>query len=538
MRTAFPALALYGFLVAAAVGGTAFAEKAKAKDDARIYNRAGERGEVVIKLKEGQVMRITRKDGRWLKVSVAGRTGWIPRSKVELVADDDTMARNTRRRPFVDGRSTKRGFGGNTAPEDRVGADAIDDKKGGSSGGGEEDDEEEPDDPPAKPVAEGGKPPAKPPAKPSKSKGGEDEEEGNTEGDEPKKGGGGDDDEGAEVKDERPKAKVKKKVVAYSEANAESEESFSPTPSTALHLTGNKKGKFVEVETEDGDIGLVLASDLDGGGGGGGGGGGDDEIEDSGETGPKVKGQIDVRGRLGVTIIQQGTRSAGTASRERPDNYDLSTSAATIALGGSYLRPYKKAYVVGGELAIDIAKAIPGVKVDAMNTTGITVYNVNARATFGKDFKRKSGMAVFGRLGFRFYSYQIGNATNLAKNTANLPSEIVKAPTLGAALALPKLTEKIGLRFSLDAVLIGASMQQTEGLEDGSKAAVKGVLGGVGFTYRWKPSMDINASYDLNFMKYNFGAPIVNKRGHDMTATGVTRTDVFHGVTVGVAKAF
>jgi hypothetical protein len=542
MRTAFPALALFGLLVAAGIGGgTAFAEKAKAKDDAKIYNRAGERGEVVIKLKEGQVMRITRKDGRWLKVSVAGRTGWIPRSKVELIADDDTMARNTRRRPFVDGRSTKRGFGGATAPEDRVGADAIDDKKGsgGSSGGSDdEEDDEEPDDPPAKPVAKGGKPAKPPAAKPKPAA--DDEEDGNTEGDEPKSKGDDDDDEGAEVKDERPKAKVKKKVVAYSEANAESEESFSPTPTTTLHLTGNKKGKFVEVETEDGDIGFVLASDLESGGGGGGGGGGgsDEEIEESGESGPKVKGQIDVRGRLGVTIIQQGTRSAGSASQERPDNYDLSTSAMTIALGGSYLRPYKKAYIIGGELAIDIAKAIPGVKVDAMNTTGITVYNVNARATFGKDFHRKSGMAVFGRLGFRFYSYQIGNATDLTKNTANLPSEIVKAPTLGAALALPKLTDKIGLRFSLDAVLVGASMQQTEGLEDGNKAGVKGVLGGVGFTYRWKPSMDINAAYDLNFMKYDFGAPVANMRGHDMTATAVTRTDIFHGVTVGVAKAF
>ncbi len=528
MRTAFPALALYGLLAAGLGGGTAFAEKAKAKDDARIYNRAGERGEVVIKLKEGQVMRITRKEGRWLKVSVAGRTGWIPRSKVELVADDDTMARNTRRRPFVDGRSTKRGFGGTTAPEDRVGADAIDDKKGG----GGDDEEEEEDDPPAKPVAKGGKPAAKPAAK-----GKSDDEEGNTDGEEPKPvKGSSDDEEEAEATDDRPRAKVKKKVVAYSEADAESEESFSPTPSTTMHLTGNKKGKFVEVETEDGDIGFVLASELESGGGRG--GGGDDEIEEKGETGPKVKGQIDVRGRLGVTIIQQGTRSAGSASTDRPDNYDLSTSAATIALGGAYLRPYKKAYVVGGELTVDIAKAVPGVKVDAMNTTGITVYNINARAQFGKDFKRKSGMTAFGRLGFRYYSYQIGNVEDLTKNTAKLPSEIVKAPTIGAALALPKLTNKIGLRFSLDAVLVGASMQQTEGLEDGSKAAVKGVLGGIGFTYRWKPSMDINASYDLNFMKYSFGAPVANMRGHDMTATAVNRTDVFHGVTVGVAKAF
>ena len=501
MRTTSPSLAL---LVVLAVGGTALAEKAKAKEDSKIYNRAGERGQVVIKVKEGQTMRIDRKEGRWLKVRVSGRTGWIPRSKVEMLTDDDEVVRNTRRRPFVDGRGTKRGFGGGTGPDDRIGADAADKAEPTRGKPAVKDDDEEPD---------------------------PDEEKGNTDGEEPKDTG---DDEGAEVKDDRPKAKVKKKVVAFSEANAESEESFRATPSMVLFPTGKKKGNFIEVETEDGDIGFVLAKDIEVSGGGGGGG----DEEDGPSGGPRKKGQIDVRGRLGVTIVQQRQRTAGGLD-DRPDNYNLSTSAATIALGGTYLRPYKAAYLVGGELAIDIAKAVPGIKVDAMNTTGITIYNVNARAMIGKDFKRKSGMVAFGRLGFRYYSYQVGNFDDLTKNTAKLPSEIVKAPTIGAALALPKLTEKIGLRFSLDAVLIGASMQQTKGLEDGDATKAKGVMGGVGFTYRWKPSLDINAAYDLNYMKYDFGVPsMTSARGHDAAGTSTGRTDVFHAVTVGVAKAF
>ena len=52
-------------------------------------------------------------------------------------------------------------------------------------------------------------------------------------------------------------------------------------------------------------------------------------------------------------------------------------------------------------------------------------------------------------------------------------------------------------------------------------------------------AMDINAAYDLNYTKYAFGAPLAGSmRGHTATATDVNRTDVFHGVTVGVAKAF
>ena len=69
-------------------------------------------------------MKLLEQEGRWLKVRVKGRTGWVPRSKVDM-ADDGAIARNTRRRPFVDGRSRRRGFGGAEGPEDRIGADAV-----------------------------------------------------------------------------------------------------------------------------------------------------------------------------------------------------------------------------------------------------------------------------------------------------------------------------------------------------------------------------------------------------------------------------
>jgi len=511
---------------------SADAEKAKAKEAAKVYNRAGERGKVVIKLKAGQVMRIDRKEGRWYKVRVSGRTGWIPRSKVELLEEE--MVRNTRRRPFVDGRSVKRGFGGEGGPDDRIGADAVgdgddpveDDKPKGKGGGDDEEEDDEGD----KPKPKASKPKPKPKAKPVVKKGSDDDEEdeGDTEGDEPS---GDDDDEGAEIKDDRPRGHVKKETIILSEADPDSEESFTADPDMVLFPTGKKKGKYIEVETDEGDQGFVLASQVKIQ---------ETDVEDDEEDGGGGRGerQIDLRGRLGVTIIQQGMRTSGTVDGGAAnDNYNLSTSAATIALGGMYLRPYGKAYVIGGEVAMDIAKAIPGVKAPQDKTIGITVYDVNVRAMFGKDLKRKSGMMVFGRLGFRYYSYQVANVGNLMENTAALPSEIVKAPTIGGALAIPRLTDKIGLRFSLDAMVIAASMEQTKGLEDGESASAKGVCAGVGLTYKWKPAMDISATYDLNYTKYAFGAPLATSmRAH--TGTDVNRTDVFHAVTVGVAKAF
>ena len=101
--------------------GVSQAEKVKTNAKAKIYNRPGEQGTVVAKVKEGQAMTVLAKEGRWLKVRVSGRTGYVPRSKVDM-PDDDEIVRNTRRRPFVDGRSTKRGFGGES-PDDRIGAD-------------------------------------------------------------------------------------------------------------------------------------------------------------------------------------------------------------------------------------------------------------------------------------------------------------------------------------------------------------------------------------------------------------------------------
>ena len=505
VRTAF--LVLFALLVGWPT--SSHAEKAKAKEAAKVYSRAGEQGKVVVKVKSGQVMRIDRKEGRWLKVRVSGRTGWIPRTKVELLEEEE-MARNTRRRPFVDGRSTKRGFGGEAGPEDRVGADAVGEGDDDDKPTGKEDDDDDPA--PVKPKGKG------------KPKPVDDEDPGDVEGDEPKISDEGD--EGGEVVDDRPKARVKKKTVAFQEPDADSEESFTATPKMVLYPQG-KKGKFTEVENDDSDIGYVLTSQIEMI---------DSDEDGGGDVGGSRKRQIDVRGRLGVTIIQQGLRSNGATTV--PDNYNLNTSAVTVALGGAYLRPYGKKLMLGGEANFDLAKAVPGIKAPNNQNTGITLYHLNARAMVGYDMKRKSGMMVFGRLGLRYQSYQVSDVKNLTKNTALLPSEILTAPTIGAALALPRLTQKIGLRFSLDAVLAGASLKQTKNLEDGNKQSAKGAILGAGLTYRWKPNMDIQANYDLNYTKYDFGTPLATSmRGH-MGTGAVKRTDVFHGVTVGVAKAF
>src|SRR5512144_2294605 len=112
------------------------AEKVKTNQRTKLYRRAGEQSPVVLKVPSGQTMTLLAEDGRWLKVRVSGRTGWIPRSKVDMPEGNEEIVRNTRRRPFVDGRGTKRGFGGEGGPDDRIGADATGDGEAPKPGKG------------------------------------------------------------------------------------------------------------------------------------------------------------------------------------------------------------------------------------------------------------------------------------------------------------------------------------------------------------------------------------------------------------------
>src|SRR5262245_43052214 len=88
-------------LVVLGTVGVASAEKVKTNQSTKLYAGPGEQKKVLLKVKSGQNMTLLSQDGRWLKVRVQGRTGYVPRSKVDM-ADDDELVRNTRRRPFVD----------------------------------------------------------------------------------------------------------------------------------------------------------------------------------------------------------------------------------------------------------------------------------------------------------------------------------------------------------------------------------------------------------------------------------------------------
>jgi Bacterial SH3 domain len=551
-------LILVLFCGALAMPGEAAADKVKSNQETKLFARPGERAKVIAKVGSGKMMTVLAKEGRWLKVRVSGRTGYVARSTVDL-PDEGEVSRNTRRRSFVDGRGKTRGFGGEAGPDDRIGADAVGEGRedGGDEKGSDDEDEEE-DDPPAKAA---GKTPAKVAAKPTPKapppKKGSDDDEDEDENPLPKgktpakaaptKVAAKEDDEDEDDEgDDRKRVKVAKKTSVYNDPNVKSEVILTATKDTPLFPTGEKSGKFTEVENEEGDLGYILTADIESTGGGGekkkvadkgdGDDGGElsDEVDEPAVGGSKSS-QIDVRIRAGVSFLTQGLRSPGGTAGP-PNNYDISTAAMTVALGGGYYRASGKK-VYGIETTYDYAKALPGIKVPMGKTTSISLHNLNLRGVFGLDFHRPSGLMLLGRLGFRYSSFQVGKVQSMTENTALLPSEVIMAPMIGAALAMPRLGKKIGLRFSIDVMPLTLSYSQTKNLEDGKSPSAKGAIVGVGFTYKWKSSMDIMATYDLTYQSAKFGDPVMTSaRMHPMG--GVTRSDLYHAVTAGIVKSF
>jgi uncharacterized protein YgiM (DUF1202 family) len=482
------------------------AEKVTTNQIAKLYSRAGEQSPVILKLKSGQIMTVLAKDGRWIKVRVSGRTGWIPRSKLDMPNEDEDIARNTRRRPFVDGRGTKRGFGGESGPDDRIGADATGD---GDEAPARSDRKAKPskdddDDKPAKArkAARGGddedddKPAkAKPKAKPNKKDDGD--------GDDPGDAGAGADDAKEPA---RPMAHVAKATDIYNEPNSSSDASFTAQPRTALYIV-EEKGKWTFVENDEGDAGYVLTSKLD--------------VEDA-AAGPRAR-TLGLRARLGLTQLSQSVSTPG-GTAPVPDNYSAGSSTVTLALGGSAVYPYGKRYWLGGELAYDydltLFGGIENTNAGMKTTTGFTFHNLNLRALGGYDLQSKRGTIAFARLGLHYESFQIDNVSDFTKNTAKIPNQIIYGPTLGAALAIPRLTDSIGLQISLDLMPL-AHVDQTKNLEDGTNPGARSLfLGGV-FSYRWKPRIDFQGTLDVGYTSVSFdgAAPTTSMRGHTGTGT-------------------
>src|SRR5262249_13879186 len=151
------------------------------------------------------------------------------------------------------------------------------------------------------------------------------------------------------------------------------------------------------------------------------------------------------------------------------------------------LYPYEKRYWLGGEFGYAYTTTLFGGIQNMNTTTGFSFHNFNLRALGGYDLENKYGMIAFGRLGYPYDSFQVSDVSNFQVNTAKIPNQIIQGPTIGGGLAIPRLTSSLALQGWLDFMLIGASLEQTKNLEDGTGPGAKAVYLGGALNYHWKP---------------------------------------------------
>jgi len=490
------------------------AEKATANQPAKVFSRAGEQAPVLVNVKPGQVMTILAKDGRWIKVRVSGRTGWVPRSKVDLPKDDDAVVRNTTRRPFVDGRGTNRGFGGQGGPNDRVGADATgegveltkEEKEAAAAAAakgdkGDKGSDGEKGGDGAK-IAKGDKPDAGETAKPD----GEGEGEGDS--------------------GQRAITHVSKAATAYKAPDPKTEAMFAAQPKTTLYLI-ETKGKWTYLENEEGDKGYVLTSQLE-------------PMADAVATVDTTtrRRMIDIHGRIGASVVSQQLATANGGVDSPPDNYTAASPSFAVALGAAGLWPVGERLWFGAELGYDMNMAVGGVEY-LEKSTSFMYHVLNARVALGYDLQGPRGTAVLARLGFHYDAFQVSNVGDFATNTVKLPNQNIMAPTIGLALLVPRLGQKTTFKMSVDAIVAGASVEQTKNLEDGTDPSAKAIYAGLAVGYHWKPRIDLLTTVDFGYTSLSFGGPPPSTSLRNHMGTGkITGADINAVLSFGMGYTF
>lgn len=517
-------------MVVLAVGLAAGAPREAAADEvvrmstnARMRSRPGERAPTIAKLTEGQTVRIVGRQGRWLKVTARGRVGWITRTQVEIV-DEPVAARPTQNKKRA-AEPPRRKKGWSSLDEDAVGEDTVDEDA--------EDEEAEAPPPRAKPVAKPAKKPKKiakkaPPPKRAKKKA-------------------------------PPAAKptlragatvtIEGEVSVRQRPTARADELYTTEGGEEMKvLVVSDDAAWVRVEDADGAKGWVQAravrlpepepeeaeeewADDDSGAG-------DDDGDDEAPTRVRrraKKGQLawSAHANLGILSKSQQFSSQGSGIRA---NYGLVNTAPAVMAGARIAKPFG-GYTLGAEASYLMTVGGDGIAVEdpaaqMAGTAGeVLAWSANAvevRGTVGYRLDQKKGYQLVGRVG-----YHLASVTVDQSDTAKLPSERLSGFTVGVGLEAPRLTPKLAGRVGVE-LLLGATLEQTEGLRDGEAQSLAGYYLHCGAAYQVKRNLDATASYALALERFGF----MGTSEREATASGGSRSDTQHVFTVGASYRF
>lgn len=509
MRPSF-GLGLAAGVAILAVAGSAAAERVRTTGSTKVYKRTGEQSAVITRVREGTTLEVIATSGRWLKVRANGRTGWITRSSVVSLAPE-RLPRNTRRRPFVDGRSLDRG-GTDDAPGDRIGADAVDGEDDGRDADRAHDDDDDDDD-----------------RRDRHDRRDRDDR---------------DDDRDVRIDVRRPaRADARDRDVEARDRDddlAEADEAHADAPpmltvrvararlyqrpsrdarsvltlregDRLILLEEHRSGDWLRVEVADDDAVSGYVSR--------------DAVADPGRRGRTIAASA----RLGFASIGGSFHSdGGTLADGPPPDYPFGSTAISLAVGAEATFPVKGRLLAGGSARYLGCLAMPGIAFQG-ESVGFTTHDVDLLAVGGYDLGGRRAISVWARAGLHFARFSVSDLANKAR----LPVETALGPMVGAAVRVDRVTPKLGAEASVD-VMPTANRAQTKNQTDGQLAATRTLWLQLAGTYAWRPRWRLEAGYQLGYTATRW----VGASDRHMSASGATRTDLAHVLAVGVARPF
>ena len=537
--------AAVGVLVALALADTtlggrvARAETVEAKRSAEVFASPGEQSRVVTHVRAGKKMVVLAHKNRWLKVRVNGRTGWITRTNTVTPVLTERAPRRVRHRPFVEGRSTRRGARGRRAPSDREGADATDEGFIDEDGGGDDatlkHEREVAERKRRRAMARDRKREERADRADDRDEGDRDSDEGisddgaddRDDGEDPgDEGGDVDSDDGADTSDADSHHDSRETVVVasathlYQDASSKSERLDRAHEGDKLFVV-QRDGSWIKVENEGGEVGWVRAAD----------------VETTGYHYPKLSKRVSAQ--LGYSAMSQSFTSD---SSDATANYTLSSGAMVLGLGGEATYNYSAKYLLGADLHYHLLYASPGIHYTDPGTMqsvniGFKDHVIDLGGRAGYKLSSKNGMAAYGRLGFHYEHFGIDNVGDFTKNLARLPTEVLSGVTIGAMLDVPRLTDRFSGRIGLDALALLASRKQTAGLEDGASSSAFALWATASVVYDWKPDWKLTGQYEYAYAKTSWTGMATASMRPQM-ATKAERKDGTHVFMFGLYRPF
>jgi hypothetical protein len=249
---------------------------------------------------------------------------------------------------------------------------------------------------------------------------------------------------------------------------------------------------------------------------------------------------LEVAVTAGLSVLTQGLRTTGSAASD--DNYNIGLTAATLAIAGRYASRRDRDTLLGVELAYSYRTALAGIRhVDPQRgqatTTAVSIHGASARVVLGYVLHESMQLVVAARAGVRYHQFRIDGASDPAINPSRIPSELQLSPTIGVELVAGELASKLGLGLAVDTHVIAVRTRQTPGQQDGTRANASGATVQATLAYRWRPDLDLRVAHEIGLTRLDFGAPDpMSARVHGGTA--VTRFDVVHSLTLGIARRF